>query len=69
MSKTVEDVLNALLKLFQCGLCLLHIYYVPPSSIIPQGFGRPQGVAPTAAAYGALPPASRSARRVGSGSR
>ena len=24
MSKTVEDVLNALLKLFQCGLCLLH---------------------------------------------
>jgi len=24
MSKTVEDVLDALLKLFECGLCLLH---------------------------------------------
>jgi hypothetical protein len=35
MSKTVEDVLDALLKLFHGQSCLLHEFYVPPGSIIP----------------------------------
>src|SRR3990172_10158168 len=30
MSKTVEDVLDALLKLFHGQSCLLHEFYVPP---------------------------------------
>ncbi len=35
MSKTVEDVLNALLKLLQGQFRLLHLLFVPPDTIIP----------------------------------
>src|SRR3990172_9225314 len=63
MSKTVEDVLYALLKLLQCGLCLLHgcaylrLDYTAgvrattggrPTVAAPSRAGRPGGSAPAA---------------------
>ena len=48
MSKTLEDVLDALLKLFQGLFRFLHLRFVPPESIIPyvklsRGAGRSLG--------------------------
>ncbi len=44
MSKTVEDVLNALLKLLQGQFCLLHLYSYLQLRLYPTGF-RPSGPA------------------------